>query len=50
MEYKEFVNIMRAIEFREKYDLIIVFCSAEDEHNRARYAGGIGKVEISLLG
>ena len=50
MDYTEFVNIMRAIEFHKKYNLMIVFCSAEDEHNRARYAGGIGKVEISLLG
>ena len=50
MDYKEFVNIMREIEFHKKYNLMMVLCSAEDEHNRARYAGGVGEVSINLLG
>ncbi|MEK5234019.1 hypothetical protein MHB42_20235 [Lysinibacillus sp. FSL K6-0232] len=44
MIYKEFVNIMRECVFPKKCSITIIFCSSEDEHNRARYAGGTSSV------
>lgn len=46
IDYEEFVNTMEDLITHSKYEIMLIFCSAEDEHNKARYAGGVGIKDI----
>ncbi|WP_016992289.1 hypothetical protein [Lysinibacillus boronitolerans] len=47
VDYEVFVNVMEKFKMGYNNDyLMLVFCSAQDEVNRARYSGGLGIRDI----